>query len=162
MFKKISIVIVLAIVFITSCKKYPDGPFFNFESKQKRILGYWYVDYFSIDGYDSTSYLQAQPYYGHFRIYAEKDYKDKIDLFFESKDPTIAPTPNYNLGGRCGFANNKKSLHWHLDTYLGWGQGSCGPFRALDVTWRIMRLTDLDLWLKTTYNDKEYYMKLKH
>ncbi|MBL0049256.1 MAG: hypothetical protein IPP32_14315 [Bacteroidetes bacterium] len=47
----------LFIMFFTvSCKKYPDGPIFNFTSKYNRLeKAYWVLDYLEIGGIDSTS-----------------------------------------------------------------------------------------------------------
>src|ERR1035437_697233 len=143
MFKRISFFILLAIVFSIGCKKYPDGPLISFQSKLKRVQGTWNVVYFSVNGYDSTSYLQAQPYYGSYNLTSKEGDMNNIDFYFQSKDPTWMPTPNYNWVGKCKFVNNKKSLYFDLRDYTV--QGSCGPFRAQQATWDIMRLTKDDL-----------------
>lgn len=160
MLKRISIVIVLAIILITSCKKYPDGPLINFHSKEKRIVGEWSVDYFSIDGVDSTGYLQAQPYYGKYGISNEIDQGQKGLVFFSKDYPTPNLNPNYTCMGYWKFVNKKRSIYMHFRIYSA--QGECGPFRANEITWDIYRLTDDDLWLKTNYNGKEYFVKFKH
>jgi len=145
----------------TACKKYPDGPLLSFETKMNRIAGIetkqWNVDYYSINGYDSTAYLQAQPYYGQYSFYSKK-----------SKYPnTFGCLSNNNIyctHGGWEFNNSKNDMHI-LQNYIcsiPISQFNTNPYIASDVTWEIRRLTDSDLWLKTTYNGKEYFMKLKH
>lgn len=159
MIRKVSLLIALAIIFITSCKKYPDGPLINFESKEKRVLGIWWVNYFSIDGADSTAYLKSKPYYGCYIIYPEIVGGGKEFGYSLMDNAGPNPNPNYNGAGYWMFLDHKKSIYFHFYSYV---QGACGPYRANDVTWRIMRLEDTDLWLKTTYNGKEYFVKFKH
>lgn len=151
--------IALAIIFIAGCKKYPDGPLLSLHSKEKRIIGIWSVDYFSIDGYDSTSYLQAQPYSGKYGIHSGIDQGKKLFGYYSKDYPAPNPTPNYNGTGYWMFLNHKESIYIHFKNYFA---GACGPFRANDITWDIRRLTGSDLWLKTTFNGKEYFVKFKH
>jgi len=144
----------------TACKKYPDGPLLSFETKMNRIAGIetkqWNVDYYSINGYDSTAYLQAQPYYGQYSFYSKKS-KNPNGFFFSSNNSTDAASGDWK------FVNNKEDLNilltFHSPSFL---QFNTNPYIGRDVTWKIRRLTDSDLWLKTTYNGKEYFMKLKH
>ena len=82
--KRVFIAIVLAVIFIVSCKKYPDGPLISFRSKEYRITWQWSVVYFSINGYDSTSYLQAQPGYGNHYFSLKKDNEDSTRFRYQS------------------------------------------------------------------------------
>lgn len=142
----------IALVTISSCKKYPEGPLISFHSKEHRVVGTWIVDYYSINGYDSTGYLQAQPYYGKYIFN-----KQKGDV---SADFTLISNNNiYFSGGSWRFTNKKKDLN--IQQFPPY-QFYTNPYIASVVTWEIRRLTDADLWLKTNYNGKEYFMKLKH
>jgi hypothetical protein len=146
----------IALVTISSCKKYPDGPLLSLHSKEKRIAGSdyktWDVVYYSINGLDSTSYLQAQPYYGKFGFYSKN-----------AKDPNYFYTSGCGTSGKWKLTNNKKDLYiYQRQRCTSVPQFNMTPYFADEVTWEIRRLTDDDLWLKTTYNSKEYLMKLKH
>ena len=71
--------------------------------------------------------------------------------------------PNYyNAYGYWMFLNHKKDLYIHQvpdSSYVH--QLNMGAYTASDVVWEIRRLMDTEMWLKTTYNNKEYYLKLK-
>lgn len=148
----------IALVTISSCKKYPEGPLISLHSKEKRIVGTWVVDYYSINGYDSTSYLQAQPYYGKYYIYSEIHGDTYVFSLVTDNGTTCGTT------GHWRFANKKKDLNIQqsIGGCTSLPQFNTTPYIASDVTWEIRRLTNADLWLKTTYNGKEYLMKLKH
>lgn len=142
--------IVFVLIILGSCKKYPEGPLLNLVLKTTRIDGAWDVEYFSINSYDSTSYLKSQIFYGAYGFS-----KDEMVAIFG------APYP-YNKRGYWEFKNKKNDLHIHLEPYPGSPDVSLGPYGANDVVWEIRRLTSNELWLKTTFNSKEYYVKFKH
>jgi hypothetical protein len=68
--KKISIIFTLLVVimmpFVQSCKKYPDGPLINFYSRTGRVANTWRVDNYLKNGTDYT-YLMA----GYTETYTE-------------------------------------------------------------------------------------------
>ena len=142
---------------IAACKKYPDGPLISFQTKMYRLTNTnWDVDSFIANGHDSTAYLKSQLFYGNY--YFRKPESDNNGRF--------AYHPLYNSNcdgsGQWEFTNNKKSI---IISAIYSTFGHIGPFRLDDsiakVTWDIMRLTQKDLWLKTTYNGKEYFVKFK-
>ena len=149
--KKHITILFLAVVFITiaACKKYPDGPLFSLTTKETRLCKEWDVAYFSINGYDSTAYLRSQPFYGTYKF--ERPAKgDPGRCFYYSANSL------YDGVGNWGFDNNKKSVA--IDGGSGY-TGYIGPYGPVRVEWDIMRLTQKELWLKTTYNGKEYFVK---
>ena len=146
--------IVIAFITSSSCKKYPDGPLLSLHSKEHRIVGTWIVDYYSINGYDSTSYLQGQPYYGKYIFYKRKPDGDDYAEFVLLDNNNI-----YVSDGHWFFTNNKKNIDIDQSPLT---QFYMNPYIARAISWEIRRLTVSDLWLKTTYNGKEYFMKLKH
>ena len=145
----------LVIIFYSGCKKYPDGPLISLSSKEGRISGHWDVEYFSINGYDSTTYLRSQPFYGRYFFSTEQDNRKN---FFTYKNSILPATPNYNGIGFWMFLEHKEALYVHFDLYT---PPALGPYRAADVTWEIRRLKSKELWLKTTYEGKEYFVKFK-
>lgn len=135
----------------TSCeKKYPDGPLLNFHSKKSRVVGYWDVESFTVDGIDSTAYLKSQPNYGWYIFYSESEFGGNDQYSFQC---------GTSISGYWKFANKKNDLFIHLYYYNG---GAVGPYGANDVTWEIRRLETRELWLKTTYNGKIYFIKFNH
>jgi hypothetical protein len=152
--KKI-ILLFIAFVFIltASCKKYPDGPLLNIYSKASRIDGTWDVEYFSINGYDSTAYLKSVGFYGRYKF---SNKKDGLELFAMYSAANI-----YTKVGYWKFQNKKKDLYIHFDVYSGLPNVSLGPYGANDVVWEIRRLKTHELWLKTVYEGREFYVKFK-
>ena len=65
---------------------------------------------------------------------------------------------NYNGSGFWMFLNERESVYIHFNNFMG---PSLGPYRANDVVWEIRRLKHKELWLKTFYNSKEYFVKFK-
>lgn len=138
---------------ISGCKKYEDGPLISLRTKEARLTGEWDVEYFSINGYDSTSYLKSQSFYGKYLFGKDEIHNKK--LFVYKNSSTVIP--NYNGDGYWMFLNHKESVYIHYD-YLTSGP-TVGPFRANDITWEIKRLKNKELWLKTQYAGKEYFVK---
>jgi hypothetical protein len=144
----------IAIVFITitACKKYPDGPRFSLYTKQQRLCNGWDVFSFTVNGYDSTAYLKSQPFYGQFGFLAQKG---DNDAYF-----TYAAAGSYGGLGHWYFGNNKTSVQIYCN-YDSASPGTVGPYRIGIWTWDIMRLEKTELWLKTNYSGKEYFVKFK-
>jgi hypothetical protein len=140
-----------AFILTASCKKYPDGPLLSLQTKAHRIVGLWDVEYFSINGYDSTSYLKRQPFYGMYS-FTNKDHS--LYCYYKASDD------DYYLYGHWKFAANKKdiSIFFNFHSY----PEHLGPYRAESATWEIRRLTEKEMWLKTNYSDgREYFLKFK-
>jgi hypothetical protein len=153
LFKNISLLFT-AFIFIlnTGCKKFPDGPLIDFHSKKDRIAGVWDVEYFSINGYDSTSYLKNQLFYGMYSLSPEEKYEEPVASYDENT--------GFGAIGYWNLQGNKKNLDISF-TYSPTKPQKIGPYRAESVTWEIRRLKERELWLKTIYEGKEYFVKFK-
>lgn len=147
---KILIIGLITGVFITtvSCKKYEDGPLLNIHGKIQRIAAYWDVESFTVNGVDSTSYLKSQPSYGWYTFGRDKATGVEGYNFHCATD----------FNGYWQFKNRKNDVYIHLYNYTG---GAVGPYGANDITWEIRKLTIPELWLKTVYSGKEYFVKFK-
>ena len=152
--KAVLCTLISIIIAFSGCKKYPDGPAISLLSKESRITGEWDVEYFSIDGYDSTSYLKSQTFYGKYFLSSEMEASHKLFIF-----KSISDDPNDNGHGLWMFLNHKESLYINFENYHG---ASTGAYRAKSVVWEIRRLKNKELWLKTLYNGKENFIKFKH
>jgi hypothetical protein len=151
-----TILLLVASTFILtgSCKKYPDGPLISLRTKEHRIAGTWDVEYFSINGFDSTSYLKSQPFYGMY--------------FFGIKNGNYIVAPAlygheypYLASGSWTLKNHKKDIEitFGIDDLYS---GQIGPYRSKFAIWEIRRLTETEMWLRTIYSDgREYFVKFK-
>jgi len=154
---------------ISSCKKYPDGPWFDFRSKSERAIGEWDVNYFSVDGNDSTTYLKSQPYYGQYHF--ERASGDKALSISGGTAYYTAIDKNYeSIKGRWYFSNSSDQLIIEMTFNYPTFAGHVGPYRydipqysnrSNTITWDIRRLSQHALWLQTTQNGKVYYLKLE-
>lgn len=157
--KKI-ILLFIAFIFIISCKKYPDGPLLNLYTKKHRIMGTWDVDYFSINGYDSTAYLKSKPFYGMY-WFGKGDLEHDPPALYDSN------TPGYTANGHWNFESKKNFIHITFDINNNINlpnniASKIGPYRDNNVSWEIRRLTEKEFWLKTNYTDgREYFVKFK-
>ena len=142
-----------------SCKKYPDGPYFNLKSKCKRLMGGgWKFELLEIGGIDSTSFIYMKV--------------DSIFVFerFEFSDTdegngcngechaeyTKSPTaPSADLYCSYAWEERKKYLSitcGDADNYFGYKIKRVGPFWTKEsVLFRINKLTNEALWLETKF-----------
>jgi hypothetical protein len=147
--------VAFAFIITSSCKKYPDGPLISFQTKVKRIVGIWDVEYFEINGYDSTSYLKNKPFYGMYRL--DKDGETGQGHYLQY----LPEEEKYFDNGTWDLRNKKNDLAIYLATNL-FPESTLGPYRAQFAVWEIRKLTETQLWLKTTYTDgREYLIKFK-
>jgi hypothetical protein len=145
-------VIFLGVLVTSSCKKYPDGPLLSLWTKEHRIVGTWDVEYFSINGHDSTEYLKSKPFYG---MYSFDNRNNSNYCYYNSSNE------NYHLYGWWQLENDKKNItiDFNIDSVY---TEQMGPYRAKSSSWEIRRLAEKEMWLKTNYSDgKEYYIKFK-
>ena len=69
------LILTLAVIFVVSCGKFEEGPFFSFFSVKKRVEGKWKLDKYLMDGGDSTeSFLKGYT--------EEYDFKDDFTLVY--------------------------------------------------------------------------------
>ncbi|OFY85695.1 MAG: hypothetical protein A3F72_12150 [Bacteroidetes bacterium RIFCSPLOWO2_12_FULL_35_15] len=159
--KKKLLYTILVVIVITSCKKYPDGPLLSIFTKEHRIVnGDWIVDYFSINGNDSSAYFK-DPYYGKYRFHQAHGDNDPT---YEFRCNNLIVNPNEGFSGHWAFTNNKKDIEISTSTPFPPNNSLMPPNNITlhqPCIWAIQRLTMKDFWLKSNYNGKEYYLKLK-
>jgi hypothetical protein len=142
-----------AFIITASCKKYPDGPLLSLHSKEHRVGGTWDVEYFSINGSDSTNYLRSKYFYG---MYDFVTTHNSDDCYYRST------TLGYSTYGKWMLLNNNRDLQVGFDFYDSLHTEHVGPYRAENAMWEIRRLTEKEMWLKNTYSDgREYLVKFK-
>ena len=151
------LLILTSILLFSGCKKYPEGPLINFESKLQRVDGIWDVEYFGINGYDSTANLKNWPYYGYY----EFSHLDRGGHLSFSYLPIGHLA--HNTAGYWEFQDRKNNLFVVQNQYITPSNPSFGAYAAPAVSWEIRRLMTEQLWIRTVYRDgREYYIKFKH
>ena len=146
----------LFIMFFTvSCKKYPDGPIFNFTSKYNRLeKAYWVLDYLEIGGIDSTSDFLAATDSGYVFESMEFFEPDKGISAINYKSPSHQSAIYFTWG----FADRKRKLAVQVTSYsrpFFTKSDFIGPLWVNErIEYRIMKLTKTELWLEVTYNGK--------
>ena len=153
------LVIVLTAVF-PACKKYEEGPSFSMRTKLCRVTGVWDVEYFEIDGIDSTTYILNDT--NHYKIYFKSGQKACVGDGYHPLDLIFVNKGNYIACGGWNFIDKKNylSIHTPYDSlpYYNSGNGnwSMGGY--------IQRLTNKELWIKTsttTIGAHNLYIKFK-
>lgn len=146
---ELTVSLLLLLLFSAGCKKYPDGPLISFESKKERVMGTWDVVSYQVNGYDSTSVLKNKSGY------------DMLWFGKGTHDLGYLPLVCGSYSGEWKFTNNKKNLDMSFRTYSNMPQPALvGAYRAVSISWEIRKLTDKEMWMRTTYNGSDYFLKL--
>ena len=153
--------LIVIIITISSCRKYPEGGSYFLTDMTKKIAGEYSFTHYYIDGVDSVNYYFNNDYFSH--LIFNKIESDKMPdcylLFYKN----INYSPIFDLGGNWDWNNSKKT---ELITYLGTSEPDtifyAGPFsQNLKTIWNIKKLKDNELILETDYNNKHYRAELK-
>jgi hypothetical protein len=148
------------VIFISSiaCKKYPEGPVLSLYTKEHRVVGKWSVEYFAINGYDSTAYLQSQLLFGTYNFSKEKEGRGEF-VYNSNGNTGSDPSHYYSAGGYWNFVDHKKSIQIVSSSSHPGRHFNIGAFAADQTLWEIQKLTEKKLWLKCIYNGQEYFVK---
>jgi hypothetical protein len=144
--------ICLSVLFLTDCKKYPEGPLLSLRTRRQRIIGTWELESYISNGIDSTSYIKNNPLYSHYKF--EKGGYNFGGFYYTA---TIGYYTSFS--GNWILDNDKNQLRTGL--YLHDNAFNMGYYVHPRVTWDIQRLKEKELWLKTNYNGKECFIKFK-
>jgi len=153
------------LMIIASCK-YEDGPLLSLISAETRIAGYYEVDFVTEDGINQMDKIDTLNI-NYFYFGIEDSYIHYEHAFSVWISDTIS-YPGYwtllsddseiyfqTLGCDGLYSNEPVSLE-PLPGFLS--DGTCalpGP------TWTITKLTQKRVWLKTTFNGKDYEVHFK-
>lgn len=135
-----------ALCFLTTCKKYPEGPFISFEPKTLRVEGSWNIEKYLVDDADSTVVK----------------YSSGCTILF---DATAADLVGHDVLDHCHFDDG----HWEFDDhkktmniYRVRDSLPNGPLFLSDKQqWRILKLKHEEMHLQTDFNSKRYDIYLK-
>ena len=149
LYKKYVFYFFILIFCFTNCGKYPDGPDFSLRTKRARVLGEYKVELFSVNGDDSTSLLTCHDY-----TFIDKGNREiswcghtssaggyEWELFNHNKNISISV-----------ILDSTERTPFPISYHNPYNFGST-------ISWEIQRLTNNQMWLKTNFNSKEYYIK---
>jgi hypothetical protein len=143
----------VSLLMLPFCQPYEDGPALSCRSAEKRIMGGYHIKEYTVNGTDSLSLYNDSLCLNFDFYYNDVDCVNACSITGTRKD-----------GGGCYLY-----WHWHLanddteliiDSSTGLSAGT-GPFgKGRICTWTILRLKMKEIRMKTTYNGKEYRVKL--
>ena len=143
--KKLSILFAaFAVLFLVSCGKYEDGPSFSLLSKKSRVVGEWYYEGIYIDGEEVTTPEDLVGFSSTFERNGEY-----LDMAVDAGNPIV------NVG-TWDFANDKEELAITTQ-YVDWNN----TLVYNTINYKILRLTNKELWYSITANGSEYEVHLK-
>ena len=142
----------------SDCKKYSEDDVRYFSCSPKcRIVGGrekgWRVESFLVNGEDSTGlyYIYSPPISGY------------VGYTFGRKQTGRSSAYYIGAANDCdckwSFSNNKKNIV--IENGGGRKPLFISPY-GTSQEWEIKKLTNIAFWLKTNYNGKDYFLKLKH
>lgn len=119
-------------LFISSCKKYPDGPLISLRTKQARITARWQMEKYLVNGADSTEKLNPG--------------NSKYNIAFEEKQVFT----DANINGYWEFKEKKEAVRLYnfANTAVPY---EFGLILSGDCEWKILRLTKKEFWLETDF-----------
>jgi len=151
---KKSLLVILLLTVIIGGYRYEDGPLISFRSAENRLYGNYTLTNYTVDGED-----QLNQYYDslckNFNIYYEgvSSNRDVCDIIGFRKDG------KYSAVVWTWQLINKNKTFKVTSSDGNIGTGPIGDNK--NPAWEILRLTNKDIRMKTTYNGKEYLIELE-
>lgn len=143
---------------LSTCKKYPDDPKgIEWQRAKIRVKGIWEPYEYTIDGVDSLAQIKSHPCYGLLSITYHKDYGRNYAAIVNPNTLTEA----CGLDGGWDLDNRKKNL-WIILSTKSYNVYALHPIPYFNVNlggWVIRRLTEKELWLRVSFDGKEYFVK---
>lgn len=134
--------------------KYDDGPLISLRSPTKRLYGAYTLSTYIVNGEDSLSLFNDSLCLTFSFFYDDVNSKDVCYIVGERKDGHYS-----ELYWSWNLINDNKVLQIYRSVGIIIGTGPFGTDKFPE--WEILRLTNNELKMKTTYNGKEYLIELK-
>ena len=143
--RKLSILFTaFVLLLLVSCGKYEDGPSFSLFSKKSRVVGEWYYEGIYVDGVEMTTSEDLVGFSSTFEKNGEY-----LDMAVEAGNPIVTV-------GTWEFENDKEELAITTQ-YVDW----TNTLVYNTINYKILRLTNKELWYSRTVNGSEYEIHLK-
>jgi hypothetical protein len=147
------LILLLVIVSLAACR-YDEGPMISFRTMESRVAQDFELVEFTKNDDDITQELaDSCGELWYFKTSHESGGKSNLQL-------ECSTTTSTNIG-QYEILSSKKNINIYIFygtiSYIG-----IEPFKKnVETTWKIERLTKKDFWLSCTYNNADYYLKLK-
>ena len=152
--RKIFLISLILFALFAGCKKYPDGPLISFRSAEKRLYGSYHLTQYDVNGVDSLNlYYDSLPYRSMFFY----DYMKYSNVF--TVDGYTTNNKTCDLFWEWSLTNKNKTLKVNETSGTTIGTGPFGINKTPE--WTILKLTNKETKMKTTFNGKEYSITLK-
>jgi hypothetical protein len=120
----------------TSCKKYEEGPIASLTPRSERIANTWIISYAKEDGENVSDQFDQ------YELYMNTSGLAQLDAEYT----TFGVTTVTSTEGIWSFQNDDENLNLNFDD------------DDQDATYRILRLTKSELWLKDLSRDLELHL----
>ncbi len=147
--KNLLLCLILAAV-VSGCKKYEEGPLISFRSAKSRVYGFYTLQTLTVDGVDEyEQYFDSLCNTFYFHYEEVSAYVDICDMSGFRKNGWGS-----TLVWSWKLTDHNKILEI---TSSSSNATSFGPFKpGYCPKWELLRLTNKEIKMKTTYNNKEY------
>lgn len=126
-------------IFITSCKKYEDGPDINLIPRKDRVANTWIIEKAYADNQDVTADYRA------YELYLTND----GDAELKGEFSVFGQDFLYETDGTWQFTNNDENIKFDYEN------------DDADAEYQILRLTDKELWLREVGAELELHLQEK-
>ena len=151
---------------LATCKGYEEGPAISLRGMEKRIIGYWRIDSYSVDGADSMQIVKNLRLQGRWYFLSGQGFSEPYLRVVTNENDTV-----HSFGGRWIPRDKGKKVGMFLDYQDALVNGqTTRPFNidtrpvipSNNLSWTILRLTHReDMWLRLDRNGKRYELKFK-
>ena len=166
----IIILISIAILTITACRKYPEGGIVNRVSSKIGNHGFYFKHYY-VDGIDSVDYYfiknEKNNYFevSHIQFNTLDDGTPSQLYYYFFKRINDSLVYHFSYSGNWRLLNKQKSISLSFSLCINSPKGFDttiirGPM-ATRTEWDIMKLEDDDFFLETNYGGKHYRLELQ-
>lgn len=151
--KKIIILLIVIAGITEGCKKYEDGPWFSLRSAKNRLYGEYTLTQYTVNGEDSLN-LYNDSLCQNIKIYFEEaNNVNRYDLYGIRNDGIFCML-------NCVWDLKNNSSDFKITSSVG--AAGTGPFgHSKTSEWKILRLTKNEVKMETTYNNKNYIIRIE-
>ncbi|MFH0864639.1 MAG: hypothetical protein V1904_00485 [Bacteroidota bacterium] len=153
-FKILILFLIVTASLTEGCKKYEEGPWISFRSPVKRLYRGYTLEKYTVNGEDSLSLFYDSLGLTFQFFYNDVDYYDLCSLVDFRKDGGWS-----NLYWRWRLIDSDTKLEVYSANGSTYGTGPFGIDKK--PIWEILKFKNKKIWMKTTYNGKEYYIELE-
>jgi hypothetical protein len=153
------IIVLLFISLTFAACRYDEGPMISLRSVETRATNHYILDEFTKNGVDMTQELADSVGKEWQFLTKEEAWGYVNNLMVYPTDSIVPYKANYYIS-----RDNKEIeiLFWASSVYPYYYYIGIEPFKGdVYTTWKIERLTKDEMWLSCTYNNADYYLKLK-